>query len=40
MAKFKIGDRVTVVDNGKLDNCQKKYIGTNGVVRDRDDTLM
>ena len=37
MAKFKIGDRVTVVDNGRLTVSQEKYIGANGVVQDSDD---
>ena len=31
MAKFKIGDRVTVVDNGRLTVSQEEYIGANGV---------
>ena len=37
MAKFKIGDRVTVVDNGRLTVSQEEYIGANGVVQDSDD---
>ena len=36
MVKFKIGDRVTVVDNGEIENFQKKYIGTTGVVNEDD----
>lgn len=36
MVKFKIGDRVTVVDNSELASFQKGYIGTNGVIQESD----
>jgi len=37
MAKFSKGNRVTVVDNGRLHDWQRKYIGTQGTV-DEDDS--
>lgn len=37
MYKFKVGDRVRVIDNEELNILQKKYIGKTGVVRENNE---